>query len=124
MQSAFDLVHALTDQGTPVGQRRGLAEEFAHTFGWRPNDFLDAQSSLTTASLLVEQSLDNAAVLSFIPSDRRLRDIQVDERQSILGLSYNSLVDWHVWIDRNSIGSIGYIYTHQASIRSSNRTRA
>ena len=107
MQSAFDLVHALTDQATPTRQRRGLAEEFAHTFGWRPNDFLETQSTLATASLVVEHGLDNAAVLSFLPSDRSLRDIQVDERRSILGLSYNSLVDWHVWIDRNSIE---YVY--------------
>ena len=81
--------------------------EFSYQFGWRPNDFIETVDTLTTASLVVEHGLDNAAVLSFLPADRRLRDLQFDERRSILGLSYNSLVDWHVWVDRESIE---YIY--------------
>ena len=107
MNSAIDLVRNLTDQSVPANERRTLALEFSHTFGWRPNDFIDTGNLLTTASLVVEHGLDNAAVLSFLPGNRRLQDLQFDERRSILGLSYNSLVDWHVWVDRESIE---YIY--------------
>ena len=107
MSSALELVYALTDRDLPSGQRRDLTREFSIEFGWRPNDFIETRSALSTASIVVEHGLDNAAVLSFLPSERRLRDIQIDERRSIVGLAYNSLVDWHVWIDRESVE---YVY--------------
>ena len=103
MSPANDLVQALTD---PVGSttgKREAAEEFSRHFGWRPNDFLEVPNALPAANLIVEQGLDNAAMLSFLPSHRRLGDIRADEALGILGLSYNSLVDWHIWIDQDSI---------------------
>lgn len=107
MRSALELVHALTERDVPAVQRRDLTRDFSIEFGWRPNDFIETHSALSTASLVVEHGLDNAAVLSFLPAERRLRDIRVDERRSIAGIAYNSLVDWHVWIDRESIE---YVY--------------
>ena len=107
VRSALELVHALTERDVPTGQRRDLTRDFSIEFGWRPNDFIETHSALSTASLVVEHGLDNAAVLSFLPAERRLRDIRVDERRSIVGIAYNSLVDWHVWIDRESIE---YVY--------------
>ena len=107
MTTGIDLVYELTDETLPNVRLRELAMEFSYQFGWRPNDFIETGNDLTTASLVVEHGLDNAAVLSFLPADRRLQDLQFDERRSILGLSYNSLVDWHVWVDRESIE---YIY--------------
>lgn len=107
MRSALELVHALTERDVPTGQRRDLTRDFSIEFGWRPNDLIETHGALSTASLVVEHGLDNAAVLSFLPAERRLRDIRVDERRSIVGIAYNSLVDWHVWIDRESIE---YVY--------------
>ena len=98
MRSALDLVYALTDQDISIGQRRDLTKEFSYEFGWRPNDFIETRSTLSTGSLVVEHGLDNAAVLSFLPGERRLRGVQAEERRSIVGLSYNSLVDWHVLV--------------------------
>ena len=103
MGSNLDLVHSLTDLSTPRNERRELATTFSRAFGWRPNDFIDAESELTTASLVVEHGLDSAAVLSFLPGEGALRRLRVEERRRLLGISYNSLVDWHVWIDRDSV---------------------
>ena len=77
MRSALELVYALTDRDVPTGQRRDLTRDFSIEFGWRPNDFIETHSALSTASLVVEHGLDNAAVLSFLPAERRLRDIRV-----------------------------------------------
>ena len=107
MSPAIDLLRELTEQGVPISRRRDLALEFSHEFGWRPHDFIESTNPLTTANLIVEHGLDSAAVLSFIPSHRSLRDLQFDERRNLLGLSYNSLVDWHVWVDRDSVE---YVY--------------
>lgn len=112
MLSTLDLVRRLTDQDIADKERRELTTQFSQKFGWKPNEFIETRSDLTTANILVEQGLDNAALLSFLPSDRRLGNIQFDERREILGLSYNSLVDWHVWIDRESIG---YFYNRSDS---------
>ena len=103
MSSNLDAVHSLTDLTTPVNERRELATIFSRAFGWRPNDFIEADSELTTANLVVEHGLDSAAVLSFLPGEGALRRLSVDARRRLLGISYNSLVDWHVWIDRDSI---------------------
>ena len=113
MRSALELVYALTDRDIPTGRRRDLTRDFSIEFGWRPNDFIETRSALSTASIVVEHGLDNAAVLSFLPAERRLRDIQIDERRSIVGIAYNSLVDWHVWIDRESIE---YVYNRSDPI--------
>ena len=103
MSTAVKLVRALTDPANSLDEKRGLADDFSHEFGWRPNDLLEVPRALPAANLVVEHGLDNAAMLSFLPSSRELQDIRVDERRDILGLSYNSLVDWHVFIDQKSI---------------------
>ena len=107
MFPATGLIQVLTDPVAPINEKRGIAEEFSRDFGWRPNDFLDVPGALPATNLIVEQGLDNAAMLSFLPSNRRLIDVQPDERRDILSISYNSLVDWHVCIDQ---GSIQYFY--------------
>ena len=103
MRPVSDLVQALTNPAVSTTEKREVAETFSRQFGWRPNDFLDIPNAVPAANLIVEHGLDNAAMLSFLPSDRRIEDIRSDETLSILGLSYNSLIDWHIWIDRDSI---------------------
>ena len=103
MSPANDLVQALTDPHGSTAGKREAAERFSRHFGWRPNDLLEVPNALPAANLVVEQGLDNAAMLSFLPSHRRLDDIRADEALGILELSYNSLVDWHIWIDQDSI---------------------
>ena len=68
-----------------------------------PNDLLEVPQALPVTNLVVERGLDNAAVLSFLPPEHRGRDIPIEEQQRILALSYNSLIDWHVWVDQDSV---------------------
>lgn len=103
MSPDIDLVRILTDPGSSITDKREPAELFSRQFGWRPNDVFDVPSALPTVNLLVERGLENAAMLSFLPSDHRLSDIRPDERRNILGLSYNSLVDWHICIDFENV---------------------
>ena len=103
MSPVSDLVQALTNPVVSTTKKREVAETFSRHFGWRPNDFLDIPNAVPAANLIVEHGLDNAAMLSFLPSDRRMEDIRSDEALNILGLSYNSLIDWHIWIDQDSI---------------------
>ena len=103
MPTGIELVHALTDPALPINEKRRNAASFSRQFGWRPNDVFDVPTALPTVNLVVEHGLENAAMLSFMPAGHNLTDIRPEERRDILGLSYNSLVDWHLCIDRDSV---------------------
>ena len=103
MASIMDVIRELSAPSTPVSRKRELGSQFSHEFGWRPNDFLELPGTLPAANLVVERGLDNSAMLSFLPSDRQLENIRGDERREILSLSYNSLIDWHIWIDQEMV---------------------
>ena len=103
MVSGMDVVRDLTNPSMPTPRRREAAREFSRQFGWRPHDFLDMPGSLPVANLVVERGLDDSAMLSFFPSGRHVDSIPVSERRQILSLSYNSLIDWHIWVDRESV---------------------
>ena len=103
MSPTTDTVRILADPESSFIDKRRYAAVFSRDFGWRPNDLLDVPSALPATNLVVEQGLENAAMLSFLPSNIRVNDVRDDERRDILGLSYNSLVDWHIWIDQESV---------------------
>ena len=103
MVSGMDVVRDLTNPSMPIARRRELGREFSRQFGWRPHDFLDMPGSLPVANLVVERGLDDSAMLSFLPSDRHMDGISDSERRQILALSYNSLIDWHIWVDRDTV---------------------
>ena len=99
----MDVIRELTEPSTLVSRKRELSRQFCHEFGWRPNDFLELPGTLPAANLVVERGLDNSAMLSFLPQDRHLGSIRDEERREILSLSYNSLIDWHIWIDHEMV---------------------
>ena len=103
MSPAIDIVRSLTNPTSSLIEKRQHAVSFSRQFGWRPNDIFDVPSALPTVNLIVEQGLEHAAMLSFLPSNHRLSEIRGDQRRHILGLSYNSLIDWHVWIDTEHV---------------------
>ena len=103
MLPATEIIRALTDPSASIKDKRQNAAAFSREFGWRPNDVFDVPTALPTVNLVVEHGLENAAMLSFLPAGRNLGEIGPEERRNILGLSYNSLVDWHIWIDQDSV---------------------
>lgn len=110
MANGFDLVHELTRTGGTPAAHSQMLSEFAYQLGWRPGNSIDGSSDtrhLGVAHLIVEHGLENSAVLTFLPEDRKSSDLQVDERRRLLEISYNNLVDWHIWIDRDTVR---YVY--------------
>ena len=103
MSPATDAVRILSDPDASFIDKRRYAAAFSRGCGWRPNDLLDVPGALPATNLVVEQGLENAAMLSFLPANIRVNDVRDDDRRDILGLSYNSLVDWHIWIDQESV---------------------
>jgi hypothetical protein len=112
MANQFDVVLQLTSGHLPDADRAVRLQEFSRELGWRPTDRLDlpALRQIATAQLLVEHGLENSAVVSFLQSPKRYSTLSSEERQSLLGVSYNNLVDWHVAIDGSAINFV-YVRT-------------
>jgi tRNA1(Val) A37 N6-methylase TrmN6 len=103
--NSYDIVIQLTSQRHSVADRLLLLNDFADELGWEPNDsfFAPQVEELATAHLLVEHGLENTAVLSFLGNRRSYSDLTYAERSSLLALSYNNLVDWHIQISATDV---------------------
>lgn len=77
-----------------------MLNDFAHGLGWQPSDpfYAPQVQDIATAHLLVEHGLENTAVLTFLRSPNSYSDLDYSARRSLLSLSYNNLVDWHIQI--------------------------
>lgn len=101
MRGTPDLVSRLTSGQLSTYERRRSLKDFAHTLGWTPSEqmeFLHLED-FSTAHLVVEHGLENAAVITFL--SQPFAGLSQFQRRSIVGLSYNNLVDWHICIDVN-----------------------
>jgi len=71
---------------------------------------LPARQQVVSAQLLVEHGLENSAVVSFLRTPLQYPDLSSDERQLLLSVSYNNLVDWHVAIEQSAVNFV-YVRT-------------
>ena len=112
MANQFDVVAQLTSGYLPESDRVVRLQEFSRELGWRPTDRLDTPSlrQIAAAQLLVEHGLENSAVVTFLRSPKQYSSLSSEERQSLLGTSYNNLVHWHVAIDGAGISFV-YVRT-------------
>lgn len=104
-----ETVVKLTDPRLPTSQRQGALREFAHRFGWRPSDALEEYpgiESVANGHLVVEHGLDNTAVISFLKTTHSFASLDFERRLRLLAISYNNLVDWHIFPDREGITTV------------------
>lgn len=109
MTNAANPVFRLTDPALPTGQRGHVLHEFARTYGWRPSDELPHYPTLearTNGHLVVEHGLDNTAVITFLKRDSPFSMLALEDRVSLLSISYNNLVDWHLFPDTEGVTAV------------------
>lgn len=100
------LVRDLTDQRIQGNDALGALRRFASEFGWRPSDQLDrypGTERFCNGHLVVEHGFDRTAVISFLSTDTPYIDLTLSERRTLLELSYNNLVDWHLLPERSGM---------------------
>jgi len=100
--SAYDSVLRLTDPELLPSQRRTALREFAFLNGWRPSDELDdypGTERFANGHLVVEHGLDNSAVITFLHAGNSFWALNRSDQNRLLGISYNNMVDWHVFPD-------------------------
>ena len=109
MSDMFDTLRELTspDFGRrDYVDRKRRVNDFAGHLGWRPSDYLEPKYGLSEKSnghLIVEHGLENAAVITFLRQPTRVCDLLPHETRSLLQVSYNNLVDWHLTVDEDSV---------------------
>lgn len=105
MPPGYDQVVRLTEPTLPAAQRRVVLKEFARATGWRPSyeiEYPDLEA-LSNGHLVVEQGLDPAAVISFLKDGRSFSALSREDRLRLLAVSYNNLVDWHFFPQRDRL---------------------
>ncbi len=105
-QKSFEIVARLTESSLPINERQIALRDFAQTNGWRPSDLLiehPESTELANGHLIVEHGLDNTAVISFLKADNSFYMLNYAEKLSLLSISYNNLVDWHFFPDKNGL---------------------
>jgi len=112
MANQFDVVLQLTSGHLLESDRALRLQEFSRELGWRPTDRLElpALQGIASVQLLVEHGLEHSAVVSFLRSPKQYSTLSSEERQSLLSVSYNSLVDWHVAIEGSAVNFV-YVRT-------------
>ena len=103
MPDPYDLIRELTASTSPANISSRLLRDFAVELGWRPSYQLDIPEirELANAHLVVEHGLENSAVITFLRQP--WVDLTLPARKSILSISYNNLVDWHIQVQSNQV---------------------
>src|SRR5258706_3972599 len=115
MNGIYDTIQNLTAATSIDEDKSLLVQHFSRELGWSPsyNLFPSYEGNIVNMHLVVEHGLENSAIISFLKVPyNSLNQLQ---RNSLLNISYNNLVDWHIHIDRDKI-----IYVNNRSSQSEN----
>jgi len=102
----FQLLRELTDEHLQGENALDALRRFASEFGWRPSDQLvgyRGTERFCNGHLVIEHGFDLTAVISFLRTDSPYYDLDMSERRTLLELSYNNLVDWHLLPERTGM---------------------
>jgi len=106
MRTVDNVVWRLTDATLADDQRRELLRLYAHEHGWRPSDEITqypGTEDFCNGHLLVEHGLNNTAVITFLHARYPFGRLSWQDQHLLLSISYNNLVDWHLFPDQQGI---------------------
>jgi methylase of polypeptide subunit release factors len=101
MVDQYELIQQLTSSPFSGTEQRRRLNDFAMGLGWRPSDQLALPGTEEFASghLVVENGLQNSAVISFLRNPFRYPELDSLQQKKLLNASYNNLIDWHIAVD-------------------------
>jgi hypothetical protein len=106
LPNTYDIVLSLTSEKLTDSERLRMLRDFANDMGWRPSYYLiepPLTSQYANAHLVVEHGLQPSAVITFLDKAHHLADIQLPDLHQLLSISYNNLVDWHLYVEADEI---------------------
>ena len=105
MSVGYDCLVQIVQPGSPPDVRVAGMRGFAEELGWTPSYEFQRELSpeRITDHLIVEHGLENTAIISFLPSAARPTDLSSDSLRALLTLSYNNLVEWHLFVSDTEV---------------------
>jgi len=88
--------------------RIGAMRDFARELDWTPSYEFETRAPRLVVQdhLVVEHGLENSAVISFVPFPQRTNEFDRDQLKSLLAISYNNLIEWHVFVSSSDVRCI------------------
>lgn len=106
LANGYDFVIGLTGETLSDLERRRMLRDFAYELGWRPSYYLvepPLVGRFANAHLVVEHGLQPSAVITFLNRLYHLSDLQLTDQNRLLGISYNNLVDWQLYVEPEQV---------------------
>lgn len=102
---ALETLRQIVDPLSTREQRQFAIRGFAETLEWRPSYEVSGFYGDDDVSdhLIVEHGLENAAAFSFVRSPKRAADLAPSSLRSLLTISYNNLIDWHLFVSESDV---------------------
>jgi anti-anti-sigma regulatory factor len=93
---------------------------FAEELDWIPSYEIQGTFGVDSVAghLIVEHGLENAAAISFIRSPRRASDLSTDQLRALLSISYNNLVEWHLFVSANDVRFVNNLVDRSIGLES------
>ena len=105
MTSVYDNLTRILSTTTSAEQRLSAIRGFATDLHWTPSFEMHHSFGVSGADdhLVVEHGLENSAVISFLKSPRRAADLDPIQLRSLLTISFNNLVEWHIFVSETEV---------------------
>lgn len=100
MENGFQIVLKLTNETLRDSDKERIFKDFASLLGWEPSEFIKPNKDIEDISnghIIVEHGLLNSAVITFLNSP--FIELSNEKKRSLLELSYNNLIDWHIYVE-------------------------
>lgn len=108
MTEGFDIILRLTtSRSINPNELDRMFKDFSRILGWEPSSRYEPDPDLkdiTNGHLVVEHGLEQSAVITFLlkPIDK----LEPDQSRKIVGVSYNNLTDWHLYVEKDKVSFI------------------
>ena len=98
----------VVDPATTPDQRVVAMRGFAEHLNWTPSYEVQGSFGVDAVSghLVVEHGLENSVTISFLKAPYRAQDLGPAELRSLLAVSYNNLVEWHLFVSQSDVRRI------------------
>jgi hypothetical protein len=105
MSTAYDNLTRILSSTTSVEQRLSAMRGFASELHWTPSFEMHNSFGVSGVDdhLVVEHGLENSAIISFLKSPRRVVDLDPIQLRSLLAISFNNLVEWHIFVSETEV---------------------
>ena len=105
MRTTYEHLVDITYETTSRDRRVQAMKSLARDLDWNPSYEISGSYGVKGVEdhLVVEHGLGNSAVLTFLKGSRRAADLGTPELRALLQLSYNNLVEWHVFVSQSDI---------------------